>query len=36
MIPAPMIIGFALVSGAWMLTIWRVVVEVRDSWEVGE
>ena len=34
MIPGPMIVGFAIVSGAWMLTIWRLVVEMRDSWVV--
>jgi hypothetical protein len=32
----PIIMGFTLVSGAWMLTIWRLVVEARKSWEVSD
>ena len=34
MMPGPMIVGFALVSGAWGLVMWRLVVETNRAWEV--
>ena len=36
MMPGPIIVGFALVAGAWGLVIWRLVVEINREWEVGD
>ena len=34
--PGPMIVGFAMVAGAWGLVVWRLAVEASGAWEVGD